>query len=254
MAVIFGVIMISPFSGWLYGSYSGRYTAAVGLGFITAGVVSILFGLVTNPKQEHLIPLQVLQADRAKKNDGVVQSGVAEESEKEAEAVAVVAPVILPSPKRPTGVTIMCILWILGGLYNFFFGLSGFSVDLNIFIELSKGYHYSDHAIDAWVSWAIPTETVLIFVVVILGIMQFATVYGLWNRRNWSYKLGIAIPVLAVVTSWSQMFLALTAPSSLSIMINFAIPFLNTVFAIVYILYLRRTHVKEWLRVNVEVH
>jgi len=319
MAVIFGVIMISPFSGWLsYGSYSGRYLTAAGLGFITGGVGMILYGLVTNPKQKYLIPLEVLESERAKRNSNGAQCSMAEGSEKEAEeksaiqpatcphcgheilkeakfcpqcgrkpavvnycpqcgnkvekdekycptcggdlgrakptppATTTVAATLPPEPKRPVGITIMCILWLLGGLYNFFTGLSGLSIDLDSLVKLSQGFYYTDQAVNAWASWAIPAETILMFIGTVLGIMQFATIYGFWNRKDWSHRSGIAVPIVAVITSWSGMFLFLTAPPTLNLTVNYLIPFTNIFVAVIYTAYLRQVHVKKWLRVYKE--
>jgi len=156
-----------------------------------------------------------------------------------------------PKPNRPTGITIMCILWLLGGLYNFFNGLYGFGTDLDILISWSQGYHYADPAVNAWASWAIPTETILMFIGLVLGIMQFATIYGFWNRKDWSYRTGITVPIVTVIVSWLHMFLILGAPQLLDPTPNYVLPFTNIGFALVYIAYLRQVHVKKWLRVSV---
>jgi len=219
IAVIFGVLMISPLSSVLF-PYSGRYTAAVGLGLITGGMAGLLYGLVADPYKKHRVPLRETQ----------------------------------PSIRRPRGLTIMSVLWIFGGLYNFFVGLSGFVTDLSVFLELQSGYQLGDQGADVWASWAVPTETTLMAIIVVLGVLQFATAYGFWTRKNWSYKWGITIPLLIVAINWFLVALALSAPPSLSIMVNFTIPFLNAVFAVIYILYLRKPYVKDYLCVNVEGH
>lgn len=163
-----------------------------------------------------------------------------------------IAPTLQPKSKRPTGITVICILWFLGGFYNFFIGLIGFGDGLSVMMELSRGNYISNQATTAWASWAVPIEAALMLIVVVLGIMQFVTIYGLWNRRSWSYKYGLAIPIVAIITNWSEMFLLLTAPISLGIIANPIMPIISLISGIIYIAYLRQAHVKEWLRVTVE--
>lgn len=117
-----------------------------------------------------------------------------------------VTPTLQPIPKRPAGITIVCVLWVLGGLWNFFVGLNNLSADFDVMMDLRRGHYFTDQAVNAWASWAIPIEAVLMLIVMVLGIMQFATIYGFWNRRNWSYKYGIAIPIVAIIINWSVCF------------------------------------------------
>ena len=86
-------------------------------------------------------------------------------------------------------------------------------------------------------------------VVILLGILQFAIVYGFWNRKSWSYKPGLAIPIVAIITNWSLMFLMLTAPSGY-LLFDPTGSVASLISGVIYISYLRKPHVKKWLRVE----
>lgn len=165
--------------------------------------------------------------------------------------------VTTPTPplslKRPAGITIMSILWFIGGLYNTLVGLSILASDIDTMSLLVQGYQFSDQAANTYVSWAIPLEALISLVVIMLGLTQFFTIYGFLRGRSWSYSLGIAIPIVAIITSWLHMFLQLSAPQSMDISVSFLLPLASLVGAIIYITYLRRAHVKKWLRVGTEM-
>lgn len=146
----------------------------------------------------------------------------------------------------------MSILWFVGGLYNTLVGLSILASDIDAMSLLVQGYRFSDQAANTYVSWAIPLEALISIVVIMLGLTQFFTIYGFLRGRSWSYSLGIGIPIVAIITSWLHLFVQLGAPQSMDVSVNFLLPFANLVGAIVYITYLRRAHVKKWLRIGTE--
>lgn len=152
-----------------------------------------------------------------------------------------------PPPKRPIGIIIISILWFLGGLWNLYTGITVINDDLAVLSLVQGGYGYST-AIRNWVSWAVPLEIIFAVFVLVLGIMQFVTIYGLMSRKSWSYKTGIGIPVAVTIISWSDVLLAYTAPVRLQP--NLIFPIANIVGAIIYIAYLRQAHVKQWLNVG----
>jgi hypothetical protein len=150
-----------------------------------------------------------------------------------------------PPPKRPTGIIIISVLWCLGGLWNLYAGITGINTDLEVLTLIQEGYSAE---IQNWASWAIPVEIALLAVVLVLGIMQFATIYGFLKRKSWSYKSGIGVPLIAVITNWSDVFLLYTAPVSLQP--SLILPIASIFGAIIYVAYLRQAHVKQWLNVS----
>jgi len=151
--------------------------------------------------------------------------------------------------KRPTGIVVLCVLWFLGGLYNVFAGLSTLASDVDVMT--SESYYY-DQELQSWLSWAIPTEAIIMVIVALLGIVQFVTIYGLWNGKSWSYKLGIATPIVGMFTNWAATLLIMTLPYGYSVDggFNFVQSIGSVFIGIIYISYLRQAHVKKWLLVD----
>jgi RNA polymerase subunit RPABC4/transcription elongation factor Spt4 len=152
--------------------------------------------------------------------------------------------------KRPDGVTILCFLWFIGGLYNVFVGFSGLTADIEC---LTWGSSSWGTEAEAWISWAIPTEAVIMATVALLGILQFVIIYGLWTRKRWAYKLGIAIPIVGMITNWSSTLLIITSIPyfyAVDISYNVATAVGSVIFGIIYIGYLRQAHVKKWLHIE----
>jgi len=142
--------------------------------------------------------------------------------------------------KRPTGLTIIAILWLLGGLYNLYISSQTINSDLGV---LSSLY--------GWFKFGVPAELAISLLVFALGLAQMFTIYGLWTGKSWSYKLALAIPVLGVVISISLVGLYMSAPIELGIResINWVLVGSSIFWAIIYWSYLRRPHVKEYLGV-----
>lgn len=192
-----------------------------GLVIAFGGIVIVVFGLIAKPSEKHLVPIS-----------------------------RTVTPTMEPALTRPTGLVIMSVLWFLGGAYNSIVGLANLVADLNVISVFARGYHFINPEINSYLQLAAPLEAILMFVVVMLGMMQFATIYGFLKGKTWAHRSGIAIPIIATITSWSHVFLALTAPPSLGVSANFVFPVFNIIFALVYIPYLQRANVKKWLRVD----
>ena len=145
--------------------------------------------------------------------------------------------------KRPAGVTIICVLWFFGGLINFFGGLGSLGDDLNALSML--GSFPSD--INFWASWAIPLETMLVAATVIMGLLQFSTIYGLWNGKRWSRKYALALPAGFLLVNWAETLLLMAAPASVGAWPDFTSAIFGTVIAVVVISYLKKEHVKKYL-------
>ena len=147
--------------------------------------------------------------------------------------------------KRPTGLTVIAIIWGLTGLYNIATSLNTIGTDLSVLPDLSNP------SLDPWFQFGVPAETALSVFLILFGLLQFVTVYGLWRGKSWSYRSALAIPILIVLINASFVVLYYSAPLSL----NLRSPTLagsvagGVVWVVVYWGYLRRGHVKEYLNV-----
>lgn len=151
--------------------------------------------------------------------------------------------------KRPMGLMIISILWGLGAIYNIIISLYGISVYLPVLPFLS------DPLVLEWFKFGVPVALAINVLVFVLGIIQLFTIYGLLKGKSWSYYLALAIPILASGTSISTIILYMSAPAGLGIResIDFvsALPaVLSIAFIVIYWIYLRKPHVKEYLRVT----
>ena len=148
--------------------------------------------------------------------------------------------------KRPLGITIICVLWFLGGVYNLFVGLDALRSNIML---MSQPPHIADPSLRDFLSWAVPIETVVNAVVAAIGIMQFATIYGFLRRKTWSYGSGIAIPIALVITNWSTFILHFLSSYVVDVVPHAIGPFFSIVLAVIYVAYLKQSRVKEYLRV-----
>lgn len=148
--------------------------------------------------------------------------------------------------KRPTGLTIIAILWLLGGIYNLYMSSQGISANLAV---LPYYWRRADIMRYQWFQFAVPAELAISILVFALGLIQIFTIYGLWTRKSWSYKLALAVPVFGVVTWILMIGLYMSAPIELGIWesINLVPVVSSTFWMIIYWSYLRQSHVKEYL-------
>jgi hypothetical protein len=154
-----------------------------------------------------------------------------------------------PKPKRPTGIIIMSILWIIGGIYNIFNSLSIYQADATLLSEIAD---YSGR-LGVWWSWSLPIEMAIASMFVIMGIMQLVTVTGLLSGKRWAYYSGLIIAILAFVGVACQTILIMTAPLS-SNEILASLPIFNLIgnlfFMVIYASYLRAPNVRIWLGIE----
>jgi len=149
-------------------------------------------------------------------------------------------------PKRPLGLTVIAVLWLLGGIYNLFMSSQTIGSDLQVLPLLSRP------TVPEWFKFGVPVELAINLVGFALGLVQLFTIYGLWTGKSWSYRLALAVPLLAVVLLASQVGLYESAPVELDLLKAALWVSLVTgiAFAVVYWNYLRQGHVKKYLGVR----
>lgn len=149
-------------------------------------------------------------------------------------------------PKRPTGLTLIVILWFIFGLVNIFGSLQ------TIFLEIEAlPYLYGPLITHPWFNTGIIAELTIAVFVVILGAIQIITVPGLWNGKPYSYKLALGVPILLLIANFSSFMLYATAPAELGLNSGISIFFVVMGFfwLIIYWWYLREPHVQAFLGV-----
>ena len=127
--------------------------------------------------------------------------------------------------QRPTGVTIMAVLQVLGGLVFVglgllmmavagFMGVAGLIPDFPMFQAFLGGVVLG----------------IIGGIMLIIGILGFAVAYGYWNGSGWAWTLGMVITVISLILD------ILSLPEGvLGLIINALI-----------IYYLTRPYVKRW--------
>jgi hypothetical protein len=139
-------------------------------------------------------------------------------------------------PPRPTGVTILGILAILGGLALLFAGAILIGVGTLASAQVANAIKNAGYTglgnIDA--------STVAVFaiglgaLILILGILYFAVGVGFFGGRGWAWTLGIIVSIISIVTDIIQI--ALGAYSNI----------LGVIIGLLIIYYLTRPHVKAY--------
>jgi len=148
--------------------------------------------------------------------------------------------------KRPTGLTIIAILWFLGGIYNLYTSSQTVISDFKALPLLSNPL------MPSWFKFGLPAELAISILVFALGLVQMFTIYGLWTGKSWSYKLALAIPILIAISWISIAGLYMSAPVQYGLggYINWIATGASIFWAIIYWNYLRKPHVKEYLGVQ----
>jgi len=152
--------------------------------------------------------------------------------------------------KRPRGVTILSILWVIGGLYNLYVGGSAVIYDVSLLKQLSGA--------PKWFRFAVPVEIVLSLIAFIFGIVQMYVVYGLWTGKSWAHRPALVIPIFGVIMSVLIMIFYMTCPSELFWLLGISIPsevgalLAYLVVTAIVLVYLNKPHVKEYLMVQEE--
>ena len=141
--------------------------------------------------------------------------------------------------KQPLGLVLLSFPLFTVGLYNIFVGLSNASVEF----QDIKTYGLS--SLSELYQAAVIIYIIISIACLVLGLAQIITVYGFWSRKSWSYKSGVSLPIIATITSGTQyLLLSALGYSGDSI----ALPVGNIIGAGIIFWYLRKDHVKLWLK------
>jgi ribosomal protein L40E len=160
----------------------------------------------------------------------------------------------MASPKkRPSGIAIFAVLWVLGSIFNLARGLDGVARDIGGLPLLSEPY------MPEWFRFGIPAEMLINFFLVVVAFLSLYAIYGLFIAKSWSYHLALALSTFAVLVYVASTALYASAPAELlelggitqleSVVANGIISIISIAWAGVTWLYLSQPHVKQYLKI-----
>lgn len=126
--------------------------------------------------------------------------------------------------QRPTGITIIAILEVLGGLV--FFGLG--AIILLIAGILGAGFRTANFPVLGSITGII--LGVIGLILVIIGIINFVIAYGYWSGRTWAWTMGMVFAVLGIIIG------LITLPGGM----------IRIILDVLIVYYLTRPHVKAF--------
>ncbi|MBU7038463.1 MAG: hypothetical protein HXS52_11080 [Theionarchaea archaeon] len=148
--------------------------------------------------------------------------------------------------KRPTGLSIVSVLWILWGVLNLFL------VSLYVNADLSVMSSASYQTMHEWLRFALPAELALNLTAFAASLVMVFAGYGLLTGKSWSYKLTLAIVLVPIILNSLVIMLYLSAPTELNF--SGSAPVMRLPFGLIWVallwIYLRRDNVKMFLGVR----
>ncbi|HEX6067492.1 MAG TPA: hypothetical protein VFZ05_01715 [Nitrososphaera sp.] len=133
---------------------------------------------------------------------------------------------------RPTGVTIIAILNIIGGIIMLIAGVALIAIGSLLPDVFEEGMSAELEGVPLGAAGAVGIA--LGGVIIALGIFSFIVAYGLWKGLGWAWTLTIVLSVISI---------ALNAVSLASG--NFG-GIINVIISVVVLYYLYRPHVKAY--------
>jgi hypothetical protein len=133
-----------------------------------------------------------------------------------------------PKPKRPTGVTVLAILEILGGLA----GLGGGAVLIGVAALVSSSNFATLYPQLSGIGSVSTLLYALGALALIFGILGLVLGVGFLGGKSWAWTLGIVVGVLNIIVSLVETG------------IGFYSDIIGIIFPIIIIYYLMRPHVK----------
>ncbi len=136
---------------------------------------------------------------------------------------------LMSTKTRPTGVTILAILEIIGGIFSLLAAAALFALGALV----GEAGMEMGEALPGIGFLAGTLAALLGGVFIITGLVAFLLAYGFWTGKGWAWILGIIFSIIGIVLGVVSL---IGNPASIvGILIN-----------ILIIYYLTRPHVKEW--------
>ncbi len=130
--------------------------------------------------------------------------------------------------QRPTGVTILAVLAVIGGILSLFFG--GFMA----FLGPAVGQEMAEQDGEAYGAEFGGLMMAMGIAFVVHGLLQLVTAYGLFTLKAWAWLLAVVMQVLSLVLNGIQLFRGEVGGAVIAVVIAGGILY-----------YLFRPHVKQ---------
>ncbi|HEV8386546.1 MAG TPA: hypothetical protein VGQ03_02880 [Nitrososphaera sp.] len=137
---------------------------------------------------------------------------------------------------RPTGVTIIAILNIIGGIIMLFAGLGMVALGALVPMLPPSTFQQPQNMLPGAALSAIPTSVLggVGGVIIALGILSFVVAYGLLKGRPWAWTLTIALSIISIALNAISL-----VAGNMGAIVSIAI-------SGVILYYMYRPHVKEY--------
>jgi hypothetical protein len=152
--------------------------------------------------------------------------------------------------KRPLGVAVLAILWLLFGVYTIYASVQPILGDIDTLNNMAH-YGYSG----SWLNLGIPVELCLYIGVLFLGVVQIVSAVGLLKGSKSLYRLALVVLVAFVLVNLGAVILYYTGQAAFVILTNlFTVAlltfFLQIILAGIYWTYLKKTHVMAYFGIE----
>ncbi|MGC1120412.1 MAG: zinc ribbon domain-containing protein [Candidatus Methanofastidiosia archaeon] len=127
--------------------------------------------------------------------------------------------------ERPMGLSIISVLWVIGGFINLVGGALGVLAGMALLVTFDLG--------------GVVMVLTMAFAM-ILGLAQLLTAYGFWTGKLWSFRLAQVVILLLVICSASSIVIGASKTFSFS----------TIIWIVVYFTYIEKPHVKKYLGVE----
>jgi hypothetical protein len=153
--------------------------------------------------------------------------------------------------KRPNGIIVIVVSWVLTSLYVMYWGIDTILIDLSYDPNAPELLELSLYA-RAWLGWGVRADLVLCFCIVAVSVLTVFVAYGLYAATPWtSYKLALAVPALAAFVHGSTAAFYAFAPTELGfsydLPLHSALTSINLIWLAGIWIYTRKPLVKQYL-------
>lgn len=116
--------------------------------------------------------------------------------------------------ERPTGVTILAVLALIGGLLNLFFG--GFEALMGPMV----GEQMVEQTGDASTAAFGGAMAIMGIGLLIVGVLQLVVAFGLFTLKGWAWMLAVVLQVIAVIINALKLGGENMLPAAIAILIS----------------------------------
>jgi len=152
--------------------------------------------------------------------------------------------------KRPSGIIIIAVLWVLTSILVINRGIDTLLFDFSFDPTAPELLDLSQYARE-WLNFGVPVETVLILSIFALSLLTILAAYGLYTAKPWSYKAALAMPAMTALIDGTTVAFYASAPEELGWAIDVplysALTLINLGWLAAIWAYARKPYVKQYL-------